>query len=297
GRGNVRFATATRKAPSFAEKGEPGQEAWLLLELKLLADVGLVGFPNAGKSTLISRLSAARPKIADYPFTTVEPNLGMVRMPEGDGFVIADIPGLIEGAHLGAGLGHQFLRHIERTRVLAYVLDAAQTEGRDVLQDFHVLREELQAYRADLARRPWVVVANKMDLEGAAKNVARLRAALPEAEIFPVSAVTGHGLEPLVHRLYELVQSTPAGTVSEEPVVHRFEPEEPFTIEVVDGVFVVGGERITRLASMTDVYNPEALERFQRIVDRMGLEDALRQRGAKAGDLVRIGSIEFVYEE
>ncbi|NLU49444.1 MAG: GTPase ObgE, partial [Syntrophomonadaceae bacterium] len=242
GRGNPRFVSPTRRAPSFAEKGEPGEERWLLLELKLLADVGLVGFPNAGKSTLISRLSAARPKIADYPFTTLVPNLGVVRRPDGDGFVVADIPGLIEGAHQGAGLGHDFLRHIERTRVLVFVLDTAETEGRDVGEDFRALTRELEEYDPKLARRPRIIAANKMDIAGAQANLEKLRRALTEDEIFPISAVTGLGLDTLLHRLYELVETWPVQEpVNITRVNHKYREEEPFTINVVDGVFEVSG--------------------------------------------------------
>ncbi|ADI01489.1 GTP-binding protein Obg/CgtA [Syntrophothermus lipocalidus DSM 12680] len=298
GRGNARFASPTRRAPSFAEKGEPGEEKWLVLELKLLADVGLVGFPNAGKSTLISRLSAARPKIADYPFTTLVPNLGVVRMPDGDGFVIADIPGLIEGAHQGAGLGHEFLRHIERTRVLVFVLDVAETEGRDVCDDFRVLLHELQQYNLGLASRPRILAANKMDIEAAPDKLEKLRQSFPEEEIFPISAVTGEGIEPLLQRLYHLVRVTPLREPQEkERVIHRFYEEKPFHIEVVDGVFVVTGDRIEKLVAMTDLNNEEALERFQRVVERMGLEEALRDKGIKPGDLVRIRDFEFEYVE
>lgn len=298
GRGNTRFVSPTHRAPSFAEKGEPGEERWLGLELKLLADVGLVGFPNAGKSTLISRLSAARPKIADYPFTTITPNLGVVSLPDGDGFVVADIPGLIEGAHLGAGLGHDFLRHIERTRVLLYVLDTAETEGRDVVGDFQVLAGELEKYNPELARRPRVIAANKMDIEGAGANLEKLRQALPEEEIFPISAVAGDGIDQLLYRLSELVRALPVQEpVISTRVVHRYQEEEPFSIEVVDGVYTVKGERIEKLVAMTDLNNEEALERFQHIIERMGLEEALRARGVKPGDLVRIRDFEFEYVE
>ncbi|MEW6446874.1 MAG: GTPase ObgE [Bacillota bacterium] len=209
GRGNARFATAREKAPRFAEKGEPGEERWLELELRLLADVGLVGFPNAGKSTILSRLSAARPKIADYPFTTLEPCLGVVWAGEGASFVLADLPGLIEGAHTGAGLGHKFLRHIERTRLLIHVLDTAGTAGRDPVRDFTAINRELALYSPKLADRPQVVAANKMDLPESAPNLDRLRQALTGYEIFPVSAVTGQGLDLLVSRVAALLKELP----------------------------------------------------------------------------------------
>ncbi len=298
GRGNSRFVSPTHRAPSFAEKGEPGEEKWLILELKLLADVGLVGFPNAGKSTLISKISAARPKIADYPFTTLVPNLGVVQMPDGDGFVVADIPGLIEGAHRGAGLGHEFLRHIERTRVLVFVLDTAETEGRDVCKDFEVLLHELQEYHPRLASRPRIIAANKMDIDTAVANLEKLRQWFPNEQIIPISAATGEGIEDLLKALYPLVRTAPLQEPREEArVVHRFREKEPFNVEVVDGVFVVTGEKIEKLVAMTDLNNEEALERFQRAVERIGLEQALREKGIKPGDLVRIRDFEFEYAE
>ena len=191
GRGNARFATSTNRAPAFAEKGEPGTERWLILELKLLADVGLVGFPNAGKSTLISRVSAARPKIADYPFTTLVPNLGVVEVAPGQSFVMADIPGLISGAHRGAGLGHEFLRHIERTRVLVFILDCSGFEGRDPVEDYETLLEELRLYRSDLLERPRIIAANKVDVSGAMEIVSSLQERIDDIEVFPISALTG----------------------------------------------------------------------------------------------------------
>ncbi len=298
GRGNARFATSVNKAPSLSENGEPGQERWVKLELKLLADVGLVGFPNAGKSTLISRLSAARPKIADYPFTTLVPNLGVVMTRSKESFVVADIPGLIEGAHRGSGLGHEFLRHIERTRVLLFVLDTAQTEGRDVLEDYQVLRRELEMYRPDLMERPFLIVANKMDLPEAQENYERLRAEFGQL-VHAVSAVTGLGVDILVEETFRLLQSVPRDIVisGEEPVMRRFEEEETFRIERVNGVFEVSGKRIEKLLAMTNFNTDEGLRRFQMIVEKMGLEEALRRQGIKPGDTVKISDFEFEYSE
>lgn len=300
GRGNARFATPNNNAPRFAEKGEPGEERWLNLELKLLADVGLVGFPNAGKSTLISRVSAARPKIANYPFTTIVPNLGVVRVEDDRSFVMADIPGLIEGAHAGVGLGHEFLRHVERTRLLVHVLDTAGSEGRDPLKDFMATNRELSLYNPVIGRKPQVIAANKMDLSGAMENLARLKKALGENyEIFPVSAVTGEGLEALIYRVIALLeQNSPEMLVideNEKPVVHRAEPR--FTIDRHEGIFLVRGKEIERHAAMTDMGNDEAVERLQRIIRRMGIEDALKKAGIKEGDAVKIGGLEFVYME
>ncbi|MEW6572853.1 MAG: GTPase ObgE [Bacillota bacterium] len=294
GRGNARFATPKEKAPRFAEKGEPGEERWLELELKLLADVGLVGFPNVGKSTILSRVSAARPKIADYPFTTMEPCLGVVRVGEGDSFVLADIPGLIEGAHAGAGLGHKFLRHIERTRLLIHVLDTAGTERRDPVDDFTAINRELARYSRKLAERPQVVAANKMDLSESAPNLERLQAALPGYEIFPVSAVTGEGLDLLVSRAAALLKELPLPE-------HEERPERVVTVtgslrvRRENGVFVVEGDEVERRVAMTDIENPDAVQRLKQYFIRSGVEDALRSAGVKAGDTVRIGAEEFEY--
>ncbi len=298
GRGNARFSSSRNKAPSFSENGEPGEEKWVRLELKLIADVGLVGFPNAGKSTLISRVSAARPKIADYPFTTLVPNLGVVMNREGDTFVLADIPGLIEGAHQGLGLGHEFLRHVERTRVILFVLDAAQTEGRDIIEDYHILNHELEMHNPDLLKRPQLIVANKMDLPGSHANAQRLERELGKA-IHCISAVTGQGVKELIEKTAGLLKTTsevmPPG---EEPIIRRFEEEEPpFRIEEVGGVFEVSGARIEKLVAMTDFDREEGLQRFQRTVIKMGLEEALKGMGIKEGDSVRIKDFEFEFTE
>ena len=296
GRGNAHFATSANKAPKFAEKGEPGEERWLDLELKLLADAGLIGFPNAGMSTLLSRVSAAKPKIAGYPFTTITPNLGVVRVEEGRGFVMADIPGLIEGAHAGAGLGHEFLRHVERTCLLVHVLDTAGSEGRDPVEDFQVTNRELTLYNRDIAARPQVIAANKMDLDGAEENLARLKDAYGEKyEIFPISAITGDGLGALVYRVATLIEELPRemrlGEAVEEPAVHRAEPR--FNVYRQEDAFYVKGKEIERHVAMTDLENEEALERLQWIIRRMGIEDALIEIGIKEGDTVKIGLLEF----
>lgn len=297
GRGNSRFATPTNKAPKMAEKGEPGQERWLELELKLLADVGLVGFPNAGKSTLISRVSEAKPKIASYPFTTITPNLGMVRVDEGRSFVMADIPGLIEGAHAGVGLGHEFLRHVERTRLLIHVLDTAGSEGRDPVEDFRVTNRELHLYNPGLSLRTQVIAANKTDLAEAAENLVRLREAYGDKyEIFPVSAATGSGLDSLIYRVADLLAEIPPETVAEEvpePALHRAEPR--FTVSREGEIYLVEGKEILRHVAMTDLENEEAVERLQRIMERMGIVDALKEAGAREGDTVKIGQMEFEY--
>lgn len=298
GRGNARFASSRNKAPSISENGEPGEEKWIRLELKLLADVGLVGFPNAGKSTLISRISAARPKIADYPFTTLTPNLGVVRTKSKDTFVVADIPGLIENAHQGAGLGHQFLRHVERTKVLVFVLDTAETEGRDVIEDYEILRLELALYNEELSNRPFLIAANKIDIPEANDNLAKLINKFGD-KVFAISAVTGAGVGELVEKIYELLISIPpeAKVIGEEVVIRKFEEEIPYVINIVAGIYEVTGERIDKLVKMTNFNTDEGLQRFQRIIEKMGVEDSLREMGVKEGDTVKIGDLEFEYSE
>lgn len=297
GRGNARFATSNNRAPTLSENGEPGEEKWIRLELKLLADVGLVGFPNAGKSTLISRISAAKPKIADYPFTTLVPNLGVVETKNRDNFVVADIPGLIENAAEGAGLGHDFLRHIERTKVLLFLLDTAQSEGRDVLKDYEILRRELEKYNPQLLSRPYLIVANKIDISEASENLKRLQKLYGD-KVYPISAVTGEGLEELIEKTYELLKSVPEEVYEgEERVVRKYEEEIPFEINKIDGVYEVTGKRIEKLVTMTNFNTEEGLRRFQNTVIKMGLEDALKDMGIKEGDIVRIKDFEFEYTE
>lgn len=297
GRGNSRFATAVHKAPSMAENGEPGEEKWIRLELKLLADVGLVGFPNAGKSTFISRVSAARPKIADYPFTTLVPNLGVVMTRDKDTFVIADIPGLIEGAHEGTGLGHHFLRHIERNRMLLFVLDAAEVDGRPVTDDYVTLRNELEFFNPELLQRPYLIVANKLDVPGAEENLRLLQEKYGHL-VHGISAVTGQGVGELVEKIYQILRSLPVEEhTGEARIIRRFEDEEPFKIEIMNGVYLVSGKRIENLVTMTNFAQEESLQRFQRTTARMGLDEALKQKGIKAGDTVRIKDMEFDYSD
>ena len=298
GKGNSHFASATHKAPSMAEKGEIGQECWINMELKLLADVGLVGYPNAGKSTLIAQVSAARPKIADYPFTTLIPNLGVVSTRSHESFVIADIPGLIEGAHEGVGLGHDFLRHIERTKVLLFILDAAQVDGRDVQEDLRILQRELELFNPQLSQRPYLIAANKMDIPGAFERYEALKK-IHGDKVWAISAASGRGVRELMEKTFVLLQSIPK---EEEPaeevrVIRRYEDEPPFKVEIVNGVYQVSGKRIENLVNMTNMEQEESLQKFQRTIERMGLEDALREMGIKEGDLVRIADLEFEYSE
>ncbi|WP_066194400.1 MULTISPECIES: GTPase ObgE [Gracilibacillus] len=305
GRGNIRFATAKNPAPDISEKGEPGMERDIQIELKLIADVGLVGFPSVGKSTLLSTVSAARPKIADYHFTTLSPNLGVVDTADQRSFVLADLPGLIEGAHQGVGLGQQFLRHIERTRVILHVIDMAATEGRDPYQDFLTINNELAAYDPSLLERPMIIAANKMDLPEAEEQLALFKEQLTEKDypIFPISTVTNQGLRKLLFAVADQLDQIPKNTKpieeQEERVVYRFEKgERPFAItRDPDGAYVLYGERIEKLFKMTNFAHDESIQRFSRQLRGMGVDDALRERGAKDGDTVRLLEYEFEFME
>ena len=305
GRGNARFVSSTHRAPAFAENGEKGEERWITLELKLLADVGLVGFPNVGKSTIISRVSAAKPKIANYHFTTLEPNLGMVRVDAGRSFVIADVPGLVEGAAEGAGLGHRFLRHVERTRVLVHVVDLSGSEGRDPLEDLAVIRGELERYAPQLNEKPMVIVANKVDLmsdDDRDAALARLSEAYPEVRIFPMSAATDSDLNELVYHLADILDAIGPVEYAEEdfePVEEEPQKEEaPFRVQKIgpDAYEVVGPE-IDGLVGRTQFERDEAVERFMKILDNMGLVKALREAGIQDGDTVIVGPMALDYLE
>jgi GTPase len=289
GRGNARFLSNARRAPSFAEQGEYGEEHWLRLEVRLLADAALVGLPNAGKSTLISAVSAAKPKIADYPFTTLEPHLGVVRFRDHE-LVLADIPGLVEGAAEGRGLGHQFLRHVERARVLVLLLDLAPADGRSPAEQEEILLAELGRYRPELLERPRLVVGSKAD-------VATAR--LERAGTLTVSAVTREGLDPFLGRLGSLVdEARHAGAQETEPFVVLRPTEEAFSIRRDDdGAWRVTGRNVERVVAMTDLTNEEALEYVQGRLQRMGVERALARAGAREGDVVRVGTVELEYME
>lgn len=297
GRGNARFMSNTNKAPTLAENGEPGEERWLRLELKLLADVGLVGFPNVGKSTIISKVSAAKPKIADYHFTTLVPNLGVVRIEDGESFVMADIPGLIEGAHTGAGLGHEFLRHTERTRLILHVLDISGSEERDPLEDYRIIQEELKLYSPVLAERPVIVVANKMDVPGAEENLRRLQESIKGSqEIFAVSAATGEGLQALIYHIAGVLPDIPVPqvvTLSEEHRLTKAESVSRFEIRREGDLFIVEGAEIEKHAKMSFFDSEASVYRFQNILKVMGVDDALREEGIKEGDKVEIAGFMF----
>jgi GTP-binding protein len=296
GRGNARFATATRQTPIYAEKGHPGRELSLRLELKSIADVGLVGFPNAGKSTLLASVSRARPKVANYPFTTLEPNLGVVTV-DGRSFVMADIPGLIEGASAGQGLGHTFLRHVERTRVIIHVVDAAATEGRDPLTDISIIDNELAEYSQTLSHSPQIVALNKVDAVADEADLVRIEKVLREQgrECFRISAATGEGVTTLLHRAMDLVEQTPALPLHEITYVQEEEVIEPMSIEQSEDGFVVRGTRIENLIARTNLDNHEAVQRLQVAMKHMGVFQALRDSGIKEGDQVFIGEVSFSF--
>jgi len=294
GLGNQHFASSTRQAPRFAEKGEPAESATIRLELKLLADCGIVGLPNAGKSTLLASVSAARPKIADYPFTTLEPQLGVVRLGPEESFVMVDVPGLIEGAHAGSGLGDRFLRHVERTRVLLHLMDGARPI-EEIVRDKAVIENELRSWNPALAERPVLAVISKLDLPEARERFEQLRPTI--AGLRGISAATGEGVRDLLFAAYRTIEATPP-PLAVKPDVPRFvlTPRDPFEIAVAeDGAFVVSGERIERLAAMTDFDSDEGLVRFEAILGKMGVDKRLREMGAKDGDTVRIAGHEFDY--
>ena len=307
GRGNSRFVTPQNPAPELSEMGEPGFEREIALELKVLADAGLVGFPSVGKSTLLSVVSAAKPKIADYHFTTLVPNLGMVETEDGRGFALADLPGLIEGAHEGIGLGHQFLRHIERTRVIIHVIDMSGLEGRDPYEDFQTINEELEQYNLRLTERPQIIVANKMDMPDAEENFQLFKEKLADdnALIFPISAITRKGLDNLLFAVADFLEVTsefPLYEIEEDEensVLYKYEGDDAdFKISREDdGAFVLSGYTIERLFKMTDFNFDASVRKFARQMRGMGIDDALREQGAKDGDTVRLLEFEFEFIE
>ncbi|MBZ5749393.1 GTPase ObgE [Metabacillus rhizolycopersici] len=305
GRGNSRFATPANPAPELSENGEPGIERNVVLELKVLADVGLVGFPSVGKSTLLSVVSSAKPKIAEYHFTTLVPNLGMVETDDGRSFVMADLPGLIEGAHQGVGLGHQFLRHIERTRVIVHVIDMSGLEGRDPYEDYKTINAELKEYNLRLTERPQIIVASKMDMPDSEGNLAEFKEKLEDdVKIFPISAITRTGVRELLFEIADVMEHTPEFPLfEEEPAEHRvmyeFKKEEPnFSITRDDeGSYILTGEKIEKLFKMTDFSREESIRRFARQLRGLGVDEALRERGAKDGDIVKLLEYEFEFVE
>lgn len=300
GRGNSRFATSAVRAPTYAEKGEPGEEKMIRLELKVLADVGLLGFPSVGKSSLLRKVSGAKPEVAAYHFTTLNPILGVVSLDYDRSFVMADIPGLIEGASQGTGLGDEFLRHVERTKVLIHVLDAAGSEGRDPLNDFHVINNELELYSPLLAKKKQIVAANKTDLIDDPKKLEDLRKAIEGEgyQFFPICTLTGEGLKPLLEAAWKILQEEPdvSFEAPEKTIVYEV-PKDEFEIEKKDGVFYVKGKRVEKLVGMTNFEDYVSLRRFDRAWRFMGLDRLLKKQGIQEGDTVNLYGVEFTFSE
>ncbi|MCI1930559.1 MAG: GTPase ObgE [Clostridia bacterium] len=301
GRGNQHFATPTRQAPRYAERGQLSKEYDVILELKLIADVGIIGFPNVGKSTLLSMVTNANPKIANYHFTTLAPNLGVVEHRKGANFVMADIPGLVEGASEGVGLGHEFLRHVERTKVLIHVVDAAAIEGKDPINDIKKINSELEAYNPELLKRPQIIAANKIDIPEAAANVKRLKEYFePKGyKVFPISAATNKGLDELIEATAEILKNYPDDIVFEEDFEEYDEPEidsAPFEIEVVDNnYYIVTGVGVEKMIGYTNIDTEKGFAFFQKYLREKGIIAALEEKGIKEGDTVKIYDLEFEY--
>lgn len=297
GKGNAHFATSTRQAPQFAGEVGRGQERSLVLELKSIADVGLIGFPNVGKSTILSVLTSARPKIAGYHFTTLKPNLGVVEVGRGQSFIMADIPGIIEGAHQGTGLGYDFLRHIERTRILVHVVDVSGSEGRDPLEDFHVINRELKEYSEELVQRPQIIAANKSDIPDSEANIQRLKDALEPMgyKVFSVSAAQNKGFAPLLNEIMRLLGELPEIPSFEEEEVDVYRPDEAESFEITkeDGEYTVSGPAVDKLLGRVNPDDYESLQYFQRALRKLGIIDALREKGVQDGDTVHMGGWSF----
>lgn len=301
GRGNRAFATAKNPAPDISEYGEPGEERKVKLELKLLADVGLVGLPSVGKSTIISKISASKPKIAAYHFTTLVPNLGVVRVKDGRSFVVADLPGLIEGASLGEGLGDKFLRHIERTRVIAHIIDMSGFEGRDPYDDYVTINKELEAFNPQIMEKPQIIIANKMDMEDAKEHLKAFKKKVKEP-IFEVSAINGEGLDQVLTTIADMLDKIEYKPLYDENqyeshVLYQFKREKPFTIEKIDNEWLVRGDQVERLLKMTKFVSNESAQRFAQRLRYMGIDDKLKEMGAQPGDTVRILDYEFEFRE
>ena len=302
GKGNYRFRGSTRQIPRFAQKGEIGEEIKLKLNLKLIADAGLVGFPNAGKSTLLSRVSAARPKIADYPFTTMEPYLGVVQADEENSFVMADIPGLIEGAHRGIGLGIRFLKHIERTKVLVHLIDGSRVTSENLIQDYRIIENELKQYAPYLEKKEKIVAINKCDLPEVRAKIDWIKQLFFEQEIaiLFISAVSGEGVRELIYQIYRLIRIAERENDEEllikkqEQAKHyRYEPD--FTVKKEGNIFIIEGEKMVKMVSQYDLSNPQALEYFQKKIKNLGIEKALKKKGISDGDMVKIGEQIFYF--
>ena len=303
GRGNKAFATQEDPAPKMSEFGEPGEERIVKCELKVLADVGLVGMPSVGKSTILSLISGANPKIAAYHFTTLNPNLGVVKLKDQRTFVMADLPGLIEGASEGAGLGEKFLKHAMRTKVIGHVLDMGAFEGRDPLEDYRIIRKEVEAYDDKLARKPELIIANKMDLPDAKENLKRFKEAYPELPVVEVTAMNAEGTEEMIIKLADMLEQVELEPIYEETsyeshIIYKFKNEKPYTISRDDsGVWIIRGAEIEKLLKMTKFYEDEGAQRFARKLRGMGVEDELESLGAERGDDVQILDFIFTFKE
>lgn len=302
GRGNKAFATQSEPAPKMSEYGEPGEERVIKCELKVLADVGLVGMPSVGKSTLLSMISASKPKIAAYHFTTLNPNLGVVKLKDQRSFVIADLPGLIEGASEGLGLGHKFLRHAMRTKILAHVLDMGAFEGRNPIEDFEIIRNEISKYNDKLARKPFIVIANKMDLVAANNNLKLFKEKYPNVIVCPISALNNEGLEECMLQIADLLDSSEMEPLYDETsfeshVLYKFQNDKPYTITKDGDVWVLQGSEIEKLFKMTKFTEEESVARFARKLRGMGVEDELEKMGAKRGDEVQILDYIFLFKD
>ena len=300
GRGNTAFKTQSNPAPNFSEKGEPGEERYLKVELKLLADVGLVGLPSVGKSTILSKISRSKPKIAAYHFTTLNPNLGVVKTSDGRSFTVADLPGLIKGASLGEGLGDKFLKHIERTRVIAHVIDMGGVEARDPITDYQTILKELKEFDPKLLKKQQLIIANKMDLEKASENLSKFKDKIKNIPIFEVSALNDEGFDKVLTYIADLldeIEVTPLEDDEnyEDYVLYKYKKEEPFTIEKENDIFIIKGESIEKLFRMTKFNSDEAVLRFAKKLSKMGVDEKLEQLGAKQGDIVKILDFEFEY--
>ena len=301
GRGNIAFATKANPAPSFAENGEPGEIRKVKLELKLLADVGLVGLPSVGKSTFISKISAAKPKIAAYHFTTLSPNLGMVRVDENRSFVVADLPGLIEGASLGEGLGIKFLKHIERTRVIAHIIDMGATEGRDPINDYKIIRKELENFNKSIIEKPEIIIANKMDMPSSLENLEKFKKEINK-EIIPISAINNEGLKEVIFKLADMLDQIPKVPLTNEDeteshILYKFEREKPFEIVKEKDAWLIKGKEVEKLFRMTKFNTDESVNRFANKLRKMGIDDKLSELGAEEGDTVKILDYEFEYRK
>lgn len=302
GRGNIALATKNNPAPSYSENGEPGEIRKIKVELKLLADVGLVGMPSVGKSTIISKISASKPKIAAYHFTTLVPNLGVVRVRENSSFVVADLPGLIEGASLGEGLGERFLKHIERTRVIAHVIDMSGLEGRNPYDDYIIINNELKNFNEEILNKKQIIIANKMDMESSKENLKQFKQKVKDVKIFEVSALNSEGLKEVIEELNNILEFIPKKDLYnkekfESHVLYKFTEEDPFKIHKENNTFVITGEKVEKILKMTKFNTDESVLRFSNKLKRLGVDEELKKMGAKEGDNIRILDLEFAFKE